>query len=108
MEKPIKKLVEEAFNKAAEATNKIVLENPGIWYPCGFAWVRLKPARSKLAQYLKDAGLGQTDSYAGGIVVYNPSRNSTQWMDAKVAGAVAFANHLRAAGFNAIAESRID
>lgn len=89
------------------ATEKKLDENPGQWYPCGFAWVRIRPARGALVEFFKEHDVGYT-SEEGGYVVYNPSGNTTQWMDAKMAGARDFAEHLRAAGISAVAESRID
>lgn len=96
-----------AFNAAKLATKKYLQENPH-WYPCGFAWVRIRPARGKFVAYLKEQKLGSVDGYEGGFVVYNPSNDSTQAMYAKLAGAQAFAEVLRANGIKASAESRID
>lgn len=78
---------------AAFAAKTLIDANPGTWYPCGFAWVIIKPARGPLVEALKELGLGQT-SVNGGFMVYNPSENATQWMDAKEAGARAFKNEL--------------
>lgn len=103
-----KTLIDEAFVLAEMATQKHINNNPGVWYPCGFAWVRIRPARGAVVKYLKDNNIGHTDDYAGGLVVYNPSGNPTQWMDAKEAGARAFAAHLQLHGIKANAESRID
>lgn len=96
-----------ASSNAREATEQMLKDNPDVWYPCGFAWVRIKPARGPFVAYLKEIGSGITSS-DGGYVVYNPSGNSTQWMDAKFAGAKAFAKILTDAGIRAFAESRID
>ena len=85
-----------AVKAAAIAAAKKIHDNPGVWYPCGFSSVRIKPARGKLVTALKELDLGSVDSYDGGFVVYNPSRNPTQWMDAKVAGSRAFAESLEA------------
>lgn len=82
--------VAEAFQAAKAASMKMVTENPEVWYPCGFAWVKIKPARGPLVKFLKDNKLGRTDDFEGGFVVYNPGGGSTQWMDAKAAGADAF------------------
>lgn len=97
-----------AFAKAREATQKTINENPNQWYPCGFAWVRIKPARGKFVNYMKSINVGRTDEYEGGYVVYNPSAHNTQWMDAKYAGAKAFAEVLCAHGIKAQAECRMD
>lgn len=104
----VKAIADEAFEAAAVATQKYLDENPGQWYPCGFAWVKIKPARGKLVSYLKEEKLGRTDEFEGGFSVWNPSGNHTQWMDAKRAGAVAFAEVLKKHGINAFAQTRID
>lgn len=101
-------IVQEAFTAAGGATAQHLIENPNTWYPCGFAWVNIKPARGKLVEYLKEKGLGYVDSYYGGFTVYNPSQNSTQWMDAKEIGARAFADVLRKHGVKVTVGTRID
>lgn len=98
----------KAHQAAVDATAATLNENPGQWYPCGFAWVRIKPARGPFVNYLKKIEAGRTDDYEGGYVVYNPSGNPTQWMDAKYAGAKAFAAVLQEHGIKAHAESRMD
>lgn len=105
---PIKTQINLALKDAADAAQKMINENPDVWYPCGFAWVKIRPARGPVVKALKEMGLGNIDSYAGGYMVYNPSQNSTQWMDAKIAGARAFADALTKMGVKAYAESRID
>lgn len=104
----IEAIVETAFAKAVQATSEMITANPEVWYPCGFSWVKIKPARGPLVKYLKENNLGKTDSYEGGFVVYNPSKNHTQWMDAKHAGSRAFAAYLNEHGYKATACSRID
>lgn len=103
----IAKVVTEAFKAASDAANKEIAGNPNTWYPCGFAWVNIKPARGPFVKYLKDNNLGRT-SMMGGFDVWNPSGNSTQWMDAKYAGAKVFAEILKSHGVNARAQQRID
>ena len=100
-------VVNKAFELARAATDKMLTENPNVWYPCGFAWVLIRPSRGPVVKYLKDNDLGHS-AYGGGFQVYNPSRNPTQWMDAKIAGARAFANHLIAHGIKCTVESRLD
>jgi hypothetical protein len=101
-------IIQEALISAREACDKMISENPGQWYPCGFSSVRIKPARGKIVQALKELNFGRTDDYLGGFVVSNPARNCTQWMDAKMAGSVAFVEVLAKYGIKAQAESRID
>lgn len=80
-------LAETAAYKAAD---EYVRKNPDQWYPCGFSWVRIKPARGKLVSFLKRNGFGRTDSYGGGYVIYNPSSHHTQCMEAKRLGSQAY------------------
>ena len=85
----------EAQEAAALAAQQMINANPGVWYPCGFAWVKIKPARGRFVEMCKDRDLGRVDTYEGGFMIYNPSENSTQWMDAKEAGARAFVEVLK-------------
>jgi hypothetical protein len=80
----------EAQEAAATAAQQMIDENPGTWFPCGFSWVKVKPARGRFVSMCKDKDFGRTDDYDGGFQIYNPSGNSTQWMDAKMAGCRAF------------------
>lgn len=96
----------EAQREAAEATQKYLNEYGDGW-PCGFAWVVIKPARGAFVSYLKSIEEG-SKHYYGGWSVWNPSKNFTQNMDAKMAGARAFANVLQKYGINAYAQERMD
>lgn len=80
----------EAVGAASFAAKKMIDDNPGVWYPCGFSWVKIRPARGRFVEMCKDMDFGRTDDYEGGFQIYNPSGNSTQWMDAKMAGSRAF------------------
>lgn len=80
----------EAREAAAMAAEAHLAANPGVWYPCGFAWVKIRPARGRFIDMCKDRDLGRTDDFMGGFQIYNPSENSTQWMEAKEVGATAF------------------
>jgi hypothetical protein len=85
----------EAERAAIQAAQDHINANLGVWYPCGFAWVRIRPARGRFVEMCKDRDFGRTDDFEGGFVIYNPSNNPTQWMDAKEAGARAFAEVLK-------------
>ena len=89
-------VLQEAQTAAAQAAKALIDQNPNQWYPCGFSWVRIRPARGKLIDALKRVEIGRTDDFEGGYVVYNPSGNSTQWMDAKMAGSRVYADKLNA------------
>ena len=96
---------------AAEmAARRHLSDNPGVWYPCGFAWVKIRPARGRFVDMCKDQGVGSTDEFGGGFVIYNPSGNPTQWMDAKAEGAKAFVEVLKKhyPAMDARVETRID
>lgn len=103
----VKEIVQLALDAAAEATQKYLNDHPGEWFPCGFAWVKIKPARGQFVAYLKANKLGHS-SYTGGYDVWNPSGNTTQSMYAKEAGAIAFANVLQSHGVKCIVETRED
>lgn len=102
-----------ATQEAAKATADYLTANPENWYPCGFAWVKIRPATGRFVKALKERGDGQT-SDMGGFVIYNPSGNHTQAMYAKLAGAEVYARTLnewfQQCGLKnkAYVESRID
>ena len=100
--------IEEAFAEARKATNEYVKANGDNWWPCGFAWVTVKPATSRVAKILKDR-YQASKAYGGGIQIWNPSGHMTQQMDAKQAGARAFAKVLKdQLNINCYAECRMD
>lgn len=103
----IAEIVQAAFLAAEQKTREYIKAN-GEHYPCGFAWVKIKPARGPFVSYLKSENIGHRDDYNGGWVVYNPSKNYTQCMDAKEAGARAFAEELKKHGVDARVVTRMD
>lgn len=103
----VSELVELAIKEAQKAANAHHALNPH-WYPCGFAWVNIKPARGKVVAHLKSLGLGRTDDYYGGYTVWNPSGHSSQHMYTLEAGARAFADVLKSAGVKAYVSTRMD
>jgi hypothetical protein len=100
-------IIEEALGAARQATDAHIAQ-VNSQYPCGFAWVNIKPARGKLVSELKKRKLGSTDLYSGGYTIWNPSGHYTQNMFSKLDGAEAFAAVLRKHGINAAAYSRMD
>lgn len=75
---------------------------------CGFAWVNIKPARGKFVTYLKQQGIGRTDSYYGGYTLWKPTTRRSQSLARNEAAARAFADVLRSYGITAYAQSRLD
>jgi hypothetical protein len=103
-------IFKEASRLAYEAANEYVTNHPDAWYPCGFSWVRIKPARGAFVNFLKKNDIGRTDDYMGGFVVYNPSGHHTQCMEAKCLGSLAFINFVKQhiPDLKIVAETRID
>jgi len=99
-------VVEKAF-AAARAAEADFRNKHGEPMYCGFAWVNIKPANSKIALVLKER-YGARKSIRGGIAVWNPGGSITQSMIVKEVGAQAFADVLQAEGYQAYAESRAD
>lgn len=103
----IGRIIQQAFDAAVAAANAHDATNPG-WYPCGFAWVNIKPARGKIVNFLKKAKIGRTDDYYGGYTIWNPSGHNSQHMYTLEAGAKAYADVLRKYGINANVSTRMD
>ena len=104
----VRAVIQEAQSEASRFTKAHLEQIGGDQMPCGFAWVKIKPARGQFVKVMKDIGLGHTDEYAGGYTVWNPSGNNCQNVDAKEKGARAFAAVLVKHGVNATAGSRWD
>lgn len=79
---------------------------------CGFAWVRVRPARGAFVTWCKQNNIGRSDSYEGGYVIpaheLAPSLRKTQSYERKMAAANAAAAVLRDAGINAYSEGHLD
>ena len=86
-----------------DTTKKIYHVPQGV---CGFAWVSIRPANSRFANYLKKLGIGRPDSYAGGLRI--SIREGGQSLALKEAFAGAYAEVLQEYGIKAYANSRID
>ena len=99
-------VIERAFAAARREAEAYRAKHGEPMY-CGFAWVVVRPANSKLAKILKER-YGASKHHAGGMMVYNPSGLPTQSMDIKEEGAYAFARVLTEAGYRAMAQSRAD
>jgi len=72
---------------------------------CGFAWVKIRPANSKMARWLKAQNKGYK-SYSGGWDV--SIHEFGQSVERKRAAAVAMADVLRANGIDATPHDRLD
>ena len=83
-------------------------------YPCGFAWVTVRPVHkgntaAGKAERRVFAALGLKQDYTGkNYELWNPGNLSVQNMDAKYVGAAAAARVLTQYGFNASASQRMD
>lgn len=109
--KPIPMIVGQAKglfgNEIVPGTEEFVAD--GV---CGFAWVRIKPARGPFVKFLEANKIGRRDEYAGGW--YIPSyqtlnfNDMSQSMQRKEAACDAFADVLYRNGVNAWSESRMD
>ena len=73
---------------------------------CGFAWVKVRPATSAFAKWLKKTGKVRNLAYTGGYDIWISDYN--QSMQRKEAHAEAMAEVLRNAGIKAYAQSRMD
>ena len=91
------------FSNIIDETKQTYFVEGGV---CGFAWVKIRPARGKFVQFLKDKGVGYQNSYEGG---YDLScREFGQSLTRKEAFVQAFAKVLREYGIDAYGQSRID
>lgn len=73
---------------------------------CGFAWVKIRPARGKFVKWLKDNKIGRANSYEGGYDISISDYN--QSMQKKEVYADAFAKVLVEKGIKAYGQSRMD
>lgn len=104
----IKQAILDAVQLASEATQKYLNSVGGDSYPCGFAWVNIKPARGPWVKVLKEMKFGRPDTYNGGYTIWNPSGNFCQNVDAKIAGAKAFSEAMAKHGVTFNVGSRWD
>jgi hypothetical protein len=109
-------IAKEAEAAAFEAADKFHKEVNGgrDRYPCGFAWVKVRPANKGNTKAGKDERrllekMGLRKDYTGtAYEKRNPSRYMCQNVDTLEAGARAYATVLNTHGINAFAESRLD
>lgn len=72
---------------------------------CGFAWVKIRPATTPFARWLKKNGYARP-AYNGGLDIWISDFN--QSVDRKHAMACAMAKVFQEAGITAYADSRLD
>jgi len=105
----------KAFNGASPdpmvvvGTNFMEIVEDGV---CGFAWVKIKPARGKFVAYLKKNEIGDV-SYTGGYEIWMGSAvdgaiGASQSYERKLSAARAFAKVLNENGITAIPQGRLD
>ena len=80
---------------------------------CGFANVKIRPAKGSFVKFLKKVGVGSLGYNGGWRVSYydmmdGHKMGGTQSMDLKEEGCQAFANVLKKYGIDAYMESRAD
>ena len=98
--------------QAADTYERDVMQ--GRWGACGFAWVTVYPehkgnTRLGKAERAVLAQLGFRKDWTGkAYELWNPSKYATQNVDTLEAGARAAADLLRAHGYKAYANSRLD
>lgn len=100
---------QEIWNEAHQEASKKAYKEYGmsdmIW-PCGFAWVNIKPANSAFAKWIIETKKGSKDSYYKGVTIWISIFN--QSMNHKEAYAQEMASIFKSYGIDATAYSRID
>lgn len=73
---------------------------------CGFAWVKIRPARGKFVSWLKENKIGRSSCFEGGYDIWISDYN--QSLQKKETYASAFAKVLESKGIKAYSQSRMD
>ena len=94
----------------AKAAGDLAVKGAIDNYPCGFAWLNIKPARGDFVKYLKSKNIGRKDDYYGGYTIssYECCAFNGQNMDVKEAGVRAFNAVLKQNGIVGNVHSRMD
>jgi hypothetical protein len=101
-------VLENARVAASKATNAYIVDNGENPMGCGFAWLTVKVrGNTKVGKLLKEFGFKKPFDGTG-LRLWNPSGSLTQDMDAKVAGAYAYAKVLNEAGIESSVGYRLD
>lgn len=100
----------EALEAAKKAGQKYFTEVLGSTdrYACGFAWVRMPHVKLNTKLGKEAQSVGFSKSYNKGAELWNPSGLHCQNIDAKEAGADAYAKVMQQYGFEVYSESRLD
>lgn len=81
-------------NEIIPGTEEVVPDGP-----CGFAWIKIKPARGPFIKFLKENNIGGRDEYEGGYRIsfhdICPTRSGSQSMMKKEAGTRAFVQTIK-------------
>ena len=72
------KIYDDAVKEATYYAYKNEGQNLMI-FPCGFAWVNVKPGTSKFAKWLKEKELASKDSFKGGVTIWVGDFNQSYW-----------------------------
>ncbi len=97
----------EASDAAVTATQKVIDRVGEQFGMCGFAWVEVYDIKLNTKMGKAFAAIGFTKAYGKGIQLWNPSNSPTQNIDAKEAGAAAYAAVLQKYGFKSYMGSRL-
>jgi hypothetical protein len=106
----IEAIHQEATKAAEQAAEASLARMGGDRGACGFAWVTIHGVSLATRQGREFKRLGFSKGYGrgAGIELWNPSRSPVQNIDAKEAGAQAYAAVFKRNGFTAYANSRLD
>ena len=101
-------IYEEALESAKKAEQDF-MDKHGEPFYCGFAWVEIGNGRHPFVNFMKKHHADKISKHwHKGAVIWNPAGNSTQSMDIKEQGAIAFERVLDKHGIPAMACSRAD
>lgn len=104
-------LFDQARTQANEAAQRALAEIGGRdQYPCGFAWVVIRPARGPFVEWLKRQGKGHKHHAGGWCLWYSELHDlgGMQCVSIHEPAARAFAKVLTENGLSAYADSRFD
>jgi hypothetical protein len=110
---------EEIYAKAREAANIAAASAPDHMWPCGFAWVRIRPRNNtpegphlrSAVESFRNMNVGSKDSYEGGyrLSTHDYTSYNGQNMDVKEVAARAFIKVFDEAGITGFyVQTRID